>query len=419
MIAELINTGSELLLGFTQNTHQQWICRRLTDLGLPVSRQSSVPDTGPAIRDAVHDALHRADLIVVTGGLGPTADDLTRPMIADLLNRPLAEDPSIVTSIAEFFSSRNRPMPPSTRVQALVPEGAIVLPNRFGTAPGLVIEVPPGQFRASPTLLVMLPGPPRELHPMFVDHLVPLLQQKFPAQVPFVCRTYRTTGLGESWVEEKIAAPLKPLIAAGLELAYCARVGEVDVRLVAHGPRAEQIATEAEHIIQEHIGRYIFCCGDDSIESVIVQMLTRRKETLAVAESCTGGAIANRITNVPGASAMFVCGLVTYSNQAKQEFLGVTSDSLTRYGAVSEPVAREMAEGTRSRSGATYALAVTGIAGPTGGTQEKPVGSVYIALATPARTIVLHQLNPFDRETFKFVTSQQALELLRRTVLEA
>ena len=419
MNIEIINTGSELLLGRVLNTHQQWLCRHLADLGYTVDRQVAVPDTGRAIQQAVREALGRADLILVTGGLGPTSDDVTRDLIAELLQRPLREDAAVVAVIEGFFAQRQRPMPARTRVQALVPEGAVVLPNAHGTAPGLLIEVSPNPFRerGQTSWLVMLPGPPRELHPMFREQVVPQLRQRLPLEGEFVCRTLKTTGLGESFVEEKIATPLQPLVAAGLEIGYCARVGEVDVRFVARGPGAAQTVAEAERLVRALMPQHIFGEDDDQLEAVIVRRLTERKQTLALAESCTGGFLAHRITNVPGASAVFLAGLVTYSNEAKQRLLGVRAETLAAHGAVSEPVAREMAEGARERNGADYALAVTGIAGPAGGTPEKPVGTVFIALATAQKTVVLHPVNRFDRETFKYVTSQQALELLRRNML--
>ncbi len=421
MNIELINTGSELMLGRVLNTHQQWICRRLADLGYVVTRQITVPDSSHEIQQAVREALARADLVITTGGLGPTSDDLTRDLISELLGRKLIEDPLALANVKRFFALRKRPMPARTRVQALVPEGAIVLHNRNGTAPGLALEVKPNAFRQGGKVswLVMLPGPPRELQSMFLDQVVPQIREWFPLESPFICHTLRTTGLGESLVEEKIGDPLRTLADAGLEIGYCARTGEVDVRLSARGTGAEKIVAEAEHIVRRLIGDHIFGAGDDQLEAVVVRLLSERKETLALAESCTGGYLANRITNVPGASAVLLAGLVTYSNEAKQTFLGVRADSLAAHGAVSEPVAREMAEGGRRRTGADYALAITGIAGPGGGAPDKPVGTVFIALAGQGHTFVLNPINQFDRQTFKYVTSQQALELLRRTLLKS
>jgi nicotinamide-nucleotide amidase len=251
---------------------------------------------------------------------------------------------------------------------------------------------------------------------MFSESVLPLLLQEFPPARPFVCRILRTTGLGESAVEEKIAGPLQPLLPEGLELGYCARIGEVDVRLVARGERAEAIVSQAEGIIRQVLGLLIFAAGDATLESTVVHLLAGRRKTVALAESCTGGLIAHRITNVPGASAVLDCGLVTYSNEAKKNLLGVLEETLKKHGAVSAVVARQMADGVRSRHGTDFGLAVTGIAGPGGGSAEKPVGTVFVALADGARTIAEKHFNPFERETFKFVTSQQALDLLRRNL---
>jgi nicotinamide-nucleotide amidase len=416
VIAELVNTGTELLLGRVLNTNQQWICRRLADLGWSVERQVAVPDVGRDIRAAVQEALGRADLVVVTGGLGPTSDDITRDLIAEMLGRKLVVDETIRETIRNFFVSRNRPQPSKTEVQALVPEGAIVLANSHGTAPGLAMEVPAHAFRSAASWLVMLPGPPRELRPMWTEHVVPLLERVFPSNEPFVCRTLKTTGIGESRVEEVIEKHLADLVTEGLEIGYCARVGEVDVRFICRGTKSQRVVEEAERITRRLLRDHIYGVDDDQLEDVIVRLLTERKQTLALAESCTGGFIANRITNVPGASVVLLAGLVTYSNEAKQQFLGVNGETLKKNGAVSEAVAREMVEGVRRRMGSDYAISVTGIAGPAGGTPEKPVGTVFIGLATPRETTVVHKVNSYDRETFKYVTSQQALELLRAAI---
>jgi nicotinamide-nucleotide amidase len=417
---ELINTGSELLLGRVLNTHQQWLCRRLADLGFVVTRQVAVPDTAQDIQQAVREALARADIVITTGGLGPTSDDLTRDLVAQLLGKPLREDAAIVEQIKNYFASRKRPMPSLTRVQALVPEGAMVLPNKNGTAPGLAMEIKSKAQspKSKVQWLVMLPGPPRELRPMFDESVTPLLLREFPAEAPFVCRTLRTNGIGESVAQDKIAAPLQPLVAAGLEIGYCARVGQVDVRLSARCADAERIVREAEAMVQKILGANIYGFDDEEIETVIVRLLTARKKTLALAESCTGGGIANRVTNVPGASAIFLGSVVSYANEVKENFLGVHLETLQEHGAVSEFVAREMAGGARQKFGADFAIAVTGIAGPSGGTQDKPVGTVFIALAGEFGTVVERKLNSFDRATFKELTAQQALEMLRVRLAE-
>jgi competence/damage-inducible protein CinA-like protein len=415
---QIINTGRELMLGRVLNTHQQWLCRQLANRGYLVNRQVAIDDSGPAIQEAVRDALARADLIITTGGLGPTSDDRTRDLIADLLGLRLVEDRRVVEHIERFFAARNRACPGRVKVQAQVPEGARVLLNVNGTAPGLVIETSGLDPSRPRILLVMLPGPPRELRPMYTEQVLGLIEERFPLENPFAFRLLRSTGLGESLVEEKLSRPLEPLIKAGLDPGYCARPGEVDIQLLARGERAVHLVNEAERTVRDLMGELIFGVDEEQLETVLVRLLTERNLKVAVAESCTGGCIANRLTNVPGASEVFVASLVTYSNQAKERFLGVRPETLARHGAVSEAVAREMAQGALDRTGADLAVSVTGIAGPGGGSEEKPVGTVFIGLATAEEVKAGRFQNPYDRETFKYVTSQQALEWLRRTVLD-
>jgi nicotinamide-nucleotide amidase len=339
-------------------------------------------------------------------------------LIAQMLGKPLRQDEAVLAHIRKFFESRGRRLPERTQVQALVPEGAQVLANPHGTAPGLAIEVRPNPFRSQgASWLILLPGPPRELRPMFLDSVVPLLRKALPTPAAFVCRTLRATGIGESLVEERVSKPLAPLVQEGLELGYCARPGQVDVRLAARTAGAQGLVDRAEAIVRGKLGRFLYARREEEIEATIIELLTARGETVALAESCTGGYIAHRLTNIAGASAVFLAGVVTYSNAAKEKFLGVHPETLQEHGAVSEPAARQMAEGARQRTGAHYAVSVTGIAGPSGGTDAKPVGTVFLGLASPDGTIVERNLNPFDRETFKQVTSQQALEMLRRRIL--
>jgi len=418
---ELINTGSELMLGRVLNRHQQWLCRLFADAGYVVQRQVAVADTARDIQQAVREALGRADLIVCTGGLGPTSDDLTRDAIAALVGRPLREDPDLVAGLKAWYAARRRTPPPEVFVQAQVPQGAAILPNAHGTAPGLRIEVVPqaglGLLAGSRSWLIMLPGPPRELQPMFQDHVLPWVRRTFPLEGPFVCRTLRSTGVPESTMQQHLAGPLTELVSQGLDLGYCARPGEVDIRLAAQGPAAARLVGDAEAIVRREVGRYLYGEEGDLLEGVVVRLLTKQHRTLAVAESCTGGRLASRITDVPGASAVFLGGFVTYADALKTGLVGVEAETLAKHGAVSEPTAREMAEGARRRTQADFALAVTGIAGPTGGTPDKPVGTVFLALADSQGVEVRRVLNAFDRETFKHMTTQQALELLRQRLL--
>ena len=420
------------MLGRVLNTHQQWLCRRLADLGHVVTRQVAVADAGNEIQPAVREALSRADLVITTGGLGPTSDDLTRELIAELLGKKLVENKDVLAHIENFFAKRGRPRPAKTSVETFVPEGALVFLNATGTAPGLAMKIEDRSWElgavvknspsaishlpsASPKWLVMLPGPPRELRPMFDDAVVPLLQREFTGEI-FVCRTLRTSGIGESRVQEQVESGLQPLVQQGLEIGYCARPGAVDVRLVAGGATAEKLVGEAEVVVQRILGENIFGRDDEEIEQVVVKLLAQQKKTLALAESCTGGLIASRITDVPGASEVFLGGVVGYANAAKEKFLGVRSKTLKQHGAVSGAVAQEMALGVREKFGSDFALAVTGIAGPGGGTAEKPVGTVFIALASAAGVEVKVFLNAWDRATFKQVTATQALDWLRRAV---
>jgi len=441
MNVEIVNTGSELMLGRVLNTHQQWLCRRLADLGHVVTRQVAIADTGSEIQNAVREALSRADLIITTGGLGPTSDDLTRELIAELLGKKLVKNPTVLAHIENFFAKRGRPRPAKTDVETFVPEGAEVFLNATGTAPGLAMRVDAGGRHLTPALsplladsqrgegdspssilhspssrwLIMLPGPPRELRPMFDTFVVPLIQREF-ADAIFICRTLLTTGIGESRVQEFVEADLQPLVKRGLEVGYCARPGAVDVRLVASGATAEKLVSEAEAVVQRILGENIFGRDDQEIEQVVVKLLAQKKKTLALAESCTGGGLAQKITDVPGASEIFLGGVVSYANSAKEKFLGVRAETLVAHGAVSEAVAREMAVGAREKFGSDFAIAVTGIAGPSGGTADKPVGTVFIALATANSVAVKKFLNVWDRATFKQVTATQALEWMRRTL---
>lgn len=405
MRLEVLNTGSELLLGSVLNTHLRIFSDALFPLGLRIARQVAVPD-GLPIREALAETFGRADIVLITGGLGPTTDDITRDIVADLLGLHMEHDEEIWQQIQERFARRKLAMSPRNKLQALRPPESTVLWNPHGTAPGLYL--PAFAEKNSPHLF-LLPGPPRELQPMVENHVVPILSHIVPPRPDVEMRVWRTAGLGESLVEQRVG---ESLLALGAELGYCARPGEVDVRLI--GTR-EQVRRAGEIIVAE-LGRHLVSDDHRSLEKVIVDRLAERDETLAIAESCTGGAIANRITNVPGASAVFLAGYVTYANEAKTRTLGVDAALIREHGAVSEPVARAMAEGAREAGGAHFAISTTGIAGPDGGTPEKPVGTVFVGVASPTATRVEKLFFPTDRERFKQLVSQSALDLLRRTL---
>jgi nicotinamide-nucleotide amidase len=399
---EVLNTGTELLFGSVLNTHLSFLAQQLFPLGLRVQRQATLPD-GSVIRDAVLESAARCQIILITGGLGPTTDDITRETIAELTNRPLYYDDSIFQKIRARFQRRGLQLSERVSRQAYVPEGAVVLANDFGTAPGLYIPAGNGMPH-----LFLLPGPPRELVPMFTTYAVPILRGLVPLN-DLHARIFRTTGLGESYVEKMVGEKL--LAIPGLELGYCARMGEVDLRVVG-----SRIAVNAaEKIIRAALQQYIISEELKELEEVVIELLREKNATLVVAESCTGGLLADRLTNVPGSSAVFLEGSVTYSNEAKARTLGVPVELFSSVGAVSKDVARAMAEGALKRSGATYSLSTTGIAGPAGGTPEKPVGTVYIGLASQYQDTWVEKLFfPTDRQSFKRICTQHALEMLRR-----
>ena len=410
MRVTVINTGTEILLGDVLNTHLTFIARELLPLGLRVERQLSVPD-GSAIRDALLDNLERADLIFVTGGLGPTTDDVTREITAELLGLELVPDPALAAAITERLRHRGIRLTDRILRQAQVPRGAEILPNENGTAPGLYLAAATDGDNPLPHLF-LLPGPPRELQPMFVQFVLPILQRFIRQTEAFACWSYRIVGIGESYVEEAIGAQL--LALPGLELGYCARMGEVDLRLIG----SPETLGEADAIVRSKLAASIFSTASENLETVVLRQLAEQSATLAVAESCTGGYLAHRLTNVPGASNVFLAGYVTYSNEAKISALGVPSELIAEHGAVSELVARAMAEGARAQSQASFALATTGIAGPGGGSEAKPVGTAFLALADGGETIVRHLFFPTDRETFKQLVAQTALNLLRERLAE-
>ena len=421
MQIELINTGSELLLGRVLNTHQQWLGKKLADAGYILSRQVTVPDTAESICEAVKVALSRADLVITTGGLGPTSDDITRERIAAQFSKPLKKNEAVAEQISKFFAQRNRPMPKSVLVQAQVPEGALVFQNDYGTAPGLALTVSVSRSDNEnlQPWLVMLPGPPRELRPMVDTYLLPFIREKFPLKDEFHCCTLRTMGIGESMVEDRLLDRLQPLMEKGLDLGFCARTGQVDIRLCGHGSEILELIAKAESLIRSEIGKYIYGVNDDSIEKSVVDKLIANAQTIAVAESCTGGFLGHHITSIPGSSKVFLGGFLTYSNELKEKMLGVQSETLAKKGAVSKEVSIAMAEAARLKSNADHAISITGIAGPGGGTKDKPVGTVWLGLASNGyRPLAIRKFHPYDRETFKQATVNQALELIRRRLVE-
>jgi len=410
---ELLNTGSELLLGQVLNTHLQYLADALWPLGLGIARQTTVPD-GPVIKEALLESFARADIVFVTGGLGPTTDDLTRDIVAELLGLNMQEDPAIAALIRERLEKRGIRITDRIFRQAQRPEQAEILSNRFGTAPGLYFPPMPLADRGgalSPHVF-LLPGPPRELKPMVETEVLPRLRAILPPAPNRLMRLWRVVGVPESHVEEAVG---EALLALGIEPGYCARPGEVDVRVIG---TPEQIEA-AGALLQKALGHAILPEEIRSLEHLIVAELSSRKQRLATVESCTGGALANRVTHVPGSSAVFGYGYVTYANEAKQE-LGVPATLLEQHGAVSAQVAESLALNAKRRAQSDYALATTGIAGPSGGSEQKPTGTVYIALAKPDGTVLVeHHVLQTDRLSFKNLVTQTALNMLRRALEKA
>jgi competence/damage-inducible protein CinA-like protein len=407
----LINTGTELLLGDVQDAHLAFIAREILTLGLRIEERRTVPDSD-VIRRTLAELFPQCEIIFVTGGLGPTTDDITREMVAESLGLELRQDPQLLAWLQQRLEVRRIKWTSGIARQADVIAGARVLPNENGSASGFYLKANINPHIPSPHIFV-LPGPPRELQPMFRKFAMPILKSIIEVPLPVERKSYSIAGMGESLVEKAIGEDV--LAIAGIELGYCARPGEVEVRIIGD-PNALQAA---DVIIRNKLGVSIFSDNDEALEEVVVRLLEQGKQTLATAESCTGGLIADRITNVSGASEVFLAGYVTYANSAKSDILNVDSKLIDKHGAVSESVARAMADGARTRAASTFGLATTGIAGPGGGSDEKPVGTVYIALASrDSETVVRKLFFPTDRETFKQLAAQTALDLLRRRLLK-
>jgi nicotinamide-nucleotide amidase len=406
MRVEIINTGTELLLGQVTNTHLGFLAQSLFGLGLRVERQVTVPD-GVAIAEALKDAMTRAEIILVTGGLGPTSDDITREAASEAFGKKLHFHQEILDGISAKFAERKFAMNDLQRAQAMVPEGGVVLQNKNGTAPGLVVE-------NDKTIAILLPGPPNELRPMWENEALPWLKKRLADRLSPVHEvTLRVLGMGETRVQILIEDEVKAL--GPVEVGYCARPGEVDLRLIAP---EKALVMKAADLAREKLGDVIYTEGAETMEQTVVRLARAVGKTVTTAESCTGGMVANRITNVSHSSEAFRYGWVTYANEAKMTELGVPPELLEKHGAVSAEVARAMAEGALRGSGSDFAVAITGIAGPTGGTPEKPLGLVFFAVAgTDGKTQVVEKNLSSVRETFKSMASQIALDLLRRKLM--
>lgn len=401
---ELVSTGSELLSGRTVNRHAQTLGRSLRALGLKLVRDTTVPDDIDRIEEAVSAALKRVDVVVVSGGLGPTCDDVTREAIARLLRRSVVRHEPSVEALRERFRQTGRALTEPSERQACIVEGAEVLPNPVGAAPAQKLEF-------DGKTVFVLPGPPREFLAVLEAHVVPSLRANLGPVQAHAERTLMVCGIGESDIValfEKDGFP-----PAGIEVAYSAAPGRIEVSLSSSQRDAQDVEAAAKRA-KELLASNVFTEGRLTMEEVVGRLLIEKKATLATAESCTGGLVGHRITNVSGSSNYYLGGIVAYSNEAKTRDLGVDRDVVARHGAVSAEVAQQMAAGVRKRFGADYGLAITGIAGPTGGTAEKPVGLVCIALADRHEVRVKQSRFAGDRENIKEWSGQMALDFLRR-----
>lgn len=408
MIAELISVGTELLMGQVLNTDAQFMAQKLAPLGVNVYHQVTVGDNPGRLTEAVKTALSRADIAILSGGLGPTGDDLTKETVAQLFDLPMERSAEAEVTLRARFAAMHREMTPNNFKQADFPRDSIILKNPNGTAPGCIVE-------KDGKAAILLPGPPSELFPMFENEVMPYLEARSGSRL--FSREIRIFGMGESSVEYRL---LDLMDAANPTVAPYAKTGEVTLRVTARCQNEEEGQLLVQPVMEEirrRIGDVVYSTDGVPLSGVCAALLEEKNVTLAVAESCTGGLLSSTLIDNPGSSAYFMEGAVTYSDAAKMKRLGVSTATLRRFGAVSEECASEMAQGMRRSSGADYALATTGIAGPGGATPNKPVGLVYVALAD-GETVVVKKLQlTGNRSRIREVTVLNALDVLRRRLL--
>ncbi len=411
--AEIISVGTEHLVGQIVDTNAPYLCSVLAGLGIGVYFRSTVGDNTRRVQDVFFQALRRVDLVLSTGGLGPTDDDLTVAAVANALGIPLERNEEAWAHIQEFFRTRQRPMTGQQEKQAMIPQGARVIPNTRGSAPGVIIE------RDGKTL-IFLPGVPREMKGMMEDHVIPYLAARgLGGHEVIRSRILRITGLGESAVEDRV----RDLMREGRNptIAPYAHTGECHLRITARGTpeEAERLLAQTEAALRERLGETIYGVGDAPLEGAVARLLAARGVSIALAESCTGGLIGHRLTRTPGASVYLDGGVIAYSNAAKHRWLGVQDSLLERHGAVSAEVARAMAKAVRAQARTDLGIASTGIAGPGGATPGKPVGLVYLALAHTRGTEVREMRFGTEpgREGVKYLAAQAALDMIRLYLL--
>ena len=405
---ELISIGNELLNGFTINSNASWLGQKLSKSGYIVKWGTTIPDEKELLETAFKTASNRADIILVTGGLGPTHDDITKSVICSYFNLQLALNKKALKNVEGFFARRKRQMNEIGRMQAYLPEGAIVLTNSVGTASGIGIE-------SEESLFIFMPGVPAEMQNIMLDEGLDLIRKKYPAKSSQIVNL-KTTGIYESKLSEKISDILKKADEQ-IAVAFLPKITGVTLRFTAPAVRDNEL-TKLVTVVKSRIEKYIFSENDENLEEVVGRLLIEKKKTVALAESCTGGLISHLLTNIPGSSAYFLCTHVTYSNEAKISELGVSPKIIENQGAVSEEVAIQMAENVRMKFKTDFGIGITGIAGPGGGTEEKPVGLVYASLAVKDKTTIINKFQfGNDRKTNKLQSAIAVLEMLRRELL--
>jgi nicotinamide-nucleotide amidase len=410
-MVEIISIGDELLIGQVVNTNASWMAEELNAEGYDVRQITCISDSGPEITRALSEASSRADVILLTGGLGPTKDDITKAVLCDFFSTKLIINKKVLENVKSFFIRRGLPVTSVNTEQALVPESATVIENTMGTAPGLAFEL-------NNKLYISMPGVPYEMKHIMESYVLPLLRSRSTGYV-IVHRTILTQGIGESFLSEKIA-DWEDSLAPDIKLAYLPSPGTVRLRLSMRGqdkPRMEQRLEEKVNSLKNLIPKYIWGEGKQSLEEVIGQLLLSATKTVSTAESCTGGSIAQRITSVPGSSGWFTGSVVAYDNKIKMDLLEVEVDSLSTYGAVSQEVVEEMALGAKQLLGTDYAISVSGIAGPDGGTEEKPVGTIWICVAGPGNSVKSRKyIFSNQRQRNVLLATNAALALLREVL---
>jgi nicotinamide-nucleotide amidase len=410
LTAEIIAIGSELLAPDRTDTNSLWLTEKLNQLGIEVKLKTIVGDDDARLEEAIRDAVRRSKVVITTGGLGPTEDDITRKITARALGRRLLLDEIVLAEIKQRFQGFGVAMPERNSRQAMVIEDADVLPNPNGTAPGMFID-------HEGTAIVLLPGPPREMKPMFENHVGSRLEGR-AGKIRVVRRILRVAGLGESAVDEKIAPVYTQYDNPQTTILF--NQSEIEIHLTARGRTEDEANALLDRVVlqlEEKLGNAIFSFCGEKMEEIVGLKLSVGNYTLSVAESCTGGLLAQRITDVPGSSKYFIEGVVTYANEAKTRALGVEPILLLEHGAVSAPVAEAMAEGIRKRADTDFGLAITGVAGPGGGTEDKPVGTVFVAISSEVGTEHRKLKLPGDRQLIRWRASQAALDMLRRRLI--